>query len=95
MVSGHVQYTKQAMLSSNFTLITQVNIQEWIVPVLGGEDKQTNSAHKAFKELFHAPFINNSTVQSSRVQQDGSVNLHKHSGWQSNRWQTPPSNLLN
>lgn len=39
MVSGHVQHTKQAMLSSNFTLITQVKIQEWTAHVLGGEDK--------------------------------------------------------
>ena len=40
--------------------------------------RQTTSARKAFKEPLHIPFINNSTVQSSRVQQDGRVNLHKH-----------------
>lgn len=45
----------KARLSSNFPLITKVRIQEWIVHVLGGKDKQTNSAHEAFKEAFHPP----------------------------------------
>ena len=51
MVSGHGQYTTQVQFYLNST---SVGSRMASTHVLGGEDKQTNSTHKAFQEPFHS-----------------------------------------